>query len=126
MSFGSKSLPKPDSEQLRRWELIRAWGCVICGQPAEIHHLKSGNVRIGHDYTIGLCSFHHRGIPTPYDPCNEGPTLMDGSRAFHEKWGDDEFLLETQNICIRWKAVPVRQRRRNSTKSPAKCRIGST
>lgn len=64
MSFGSRSLPKASPEQVRRWELARAAGCVVslrggCGGNLEQHHLKSGNLRMGHWWTVCLCQNHH-------------------------------------------------------------------
>ena len=52
----------------REWmDAVARMGCCVClrehGQPtpAEVHHLLSGGRRIGHKYTIGLCSpGHHR------------------------------------------------------------------
>jgi hypothetical protein len=42
-------------------------GCVVCATQgygfvlAEIHHLKSGDRRMGHMFSIPLCEKHHRG-----------------------------------------------------------------
>lgn len=41
--------------------------CIVCYQQygvkggAEVHHLKSGDRRMGHLFSIGLCTAHHRG-----------------------------------------------------------------
>lgn len=64
MSFGSRSLPAPTAEQKRRWELAWKSGCVVslrgdCGGHLEQHHLKSGNLRMGHWWTVCLCQSHH-------------------------------------------------------------------
>lgn len=119
MSFGSRSLPKPTAEQLRRWDLIRAKGCICCRLQGymggvEIHHLKSGNVRMGHDFTVGLCDFHHRGVGDGI-----GPSLADGARTFHNEFGGDDWLLAEQNRAIGWTAKPVRERVRKSRCTPA-------
>lgn len=43
------------------------FGCIVCfkqtgvATSAEIHHLKSGDRRMGHLHSIGLCYWHHRG-----------------------------------------------------------------
>jgi hypothetical protein len=43
------------------------FGCIVCHlqhgtrAPAEIHHLKDGDRRMGHLFSIGLCVAHHRG-----------------------------------------------------------------
>lgn len=114
MSFGSRSLPPATPEQIRRWELIREKGCVCCRMHGymggvEIHHLKSGNLRMGHWYTVGLCGFHHRGIGDGI-----GVSLAEGSRTFAREYGGDEYLLRYQNELIGWTAPPVRERRRKS------------
>ena len=47
---------------------IRGLPCAICGRPdSEAHHLLRGPVRgmglkAGDDWTIPLCSAHHRGL----------------------------------------------------------------
>lgn len=43
------------------------FGCIACyldghmAEPCCVHHLVSGNRRMGHAYTIGLCPSHHTG-----------------------------------------------------------------
>jgi hypothetical protein len=44
---------------------LKDLGCAACAElfmwvPAEIHHILEGNKRLGHWYTIPLCSGHHR------------------------------------------------------------------
>jgi len=47
-------------------DATQAYGCIVCRlhlglrADAEIHHLKSGDRRRGHLWTIGLCAPHHR------------------------------------------------------------------
>lgn len=133
MSMGSRSLPPPAAEQKRRWDLIREKGCICCAmhgrsRAAEIHHIKSGNVRLGHDYTIGLCAWHHRGEYVGRnvlgDPIGSihilGPSLAKGSSVFHWEFGQDEYLLKFQNELIGWTAPPVRERNRKSRCTAAK------
>lgn len=42
------------------WDKKRALGCIICGSPAQIHHIqvKAGQ-RKDHSKTIPLCFSHH-------------------------------------------------------------------
>lgn len=68
----------------------------------DYHHMKSGNIRRGHEYGIALCVWHHRGHPLPGLNSRQmrelfGPSLMDGSRLFHETYGNDDELLAKQN-----------------------------
>ena len=71
----------------------------------EAHHLLiAGKVRRGHLFTLGLCLWHHRGKEAPPPDGwthamlrdRYGPSLMDGSRLFHETYGTDDELLEVQ------------------------------
>ena len=73
----------------------------------DYHHLKSGNIRRGHRFGIGLCPWHHRRVPLEgYDHKQTtefiGPSLMDGSRLFHETYGSDDVLLKMQDELIGW------------------------
>lgn len=73
------------------------WGC-------DYHHTKSGNVRRGHANGFGMCLWHHRGIAFNGDAkatrTAYGPSLMDGSRLFHETYGSDDELIELQTKLI--------------------------
>lgn len=51
----------------RKWmQRVAEYGCVACRmegnfRPAAVHHLVSGNKRMGHLFTIGLCDpGHHK------------------------------------------------------------------
>lgn len=81
---------------------LRAWKAQ---GPCDYHHLKSGNIRRGHDFGIALCGWHHRGLAdfgcSSAEMRDEyGPSLMDGSRLFHNTFGTDDELLERQNKMI--------------------------
>jgi hypothetical protein len=109
-----RSTGKPTRAQERRFALMHDIGCICCrrrgirDQGIEIHHLnldgKAGQVRLGHDYTIGLCHWHHQGGIPPGVSNREmvetfGPSLKT-SRAFREEFGDDDSLLAYQNELI--------------------------
>lgn len=102
----------PTKAQQARFVAIKETGCVCCrlrgypGEPPEIHHLlDKAHERRGHDETIGLCPWHHRGvpkegwIPKTYELL-VGPSLAKGSRPFHVAFGDDELLLAEQNRVL--------------------------
>ncbi len=123
MSFGSKSLDQPTPDQLRRWGLMTEKGCVACIQSGrivncgrlEIHHLKSGNLRMGHDFTVCLGAWHHRQVKWDDHSLAGmrdwfGPSLMDGSNIFAERFGRNHELLKYQNELIGWTAEPKRER----------------
>lgn len=104
-----RSTGTPTKAQQARFDAIKHIGCIACREcgigwaPAEIHHLtvggKHGQKRRGHDFTVGLCCFHHRGEPLPWqDKC--GPSYALQPRAFRERFGQDDVLLEKQNALI--------------------------
>jgi hypothetical protein len=70
--------------------------CVVCrvygmgDRPAEVHHLKDGDRRMGHLMSIGLCYEHHRG------GAGEGPFISRHPyRArFERAYGTELDLLE--------------------------------
>lgn len=104
------STKKATPAEVGRFEKLQLLGCIACrmlrvnGRSAEIHHLLSGNKRRGHEYTIPLCGYHHRGV-TNLSKAQAldayGPSLADGSKPFHERFGSDEFLLDKTNELLR-------------------------
>lgn len=145
MSFGSKSLGPPTAEQLRRWEWMEQFGCLAChflckpiGRqcgPVERHHLtvggKHGAPRLGHDFTIMLGAWHHRGEAMPGATSMGGgsseaaemvfgPSYAKTPRAFRAEFGSDENLLRQQNELIGWTKEPVRERVRRNGSPTAK------
>jgi len=74
-------------------------GLVVYG--CDYNHTKSGNIRRGHAFGFALCTWHHRRHPlggNSFATMREvyGPSLMDGSRVFHETYGTDDELIEQQ------------------------------
>ena len=76
------------------------------GEGSDAHHLLNGGRRRGHEFTIALCPWHHRGVP-PEGTAGcigaalvFGPSLALSSREFHIFYGSDDELLETQNRLI--------------------------
>lgn len=109
---GGKAATK--SEALRM-DAIRDGGCIasrIRGLgyvPCEIHHLtvggKHGQKRRGHAHTVGLSSWHHRGvIPDGWTKEKArkvlGPSYALEPRAFREEFGDDHRLLVYQQELL--------------------------
>jgi hypothetical protein len=86
----------------RGWSLAPAYagGC-------DAHHLLSGGRRRGHDATIGLCPWHHRGVRPSDCPSDAvardlyGPSLAHESKAFHATYGSDDELLALQNKMLK-------------------------
>lgn len=109
------STRKPTKAQQKRFEQLKALGCIACRKhapwfaPAEIHHLnlggKAGQKRRGHDFTIPLCEWHHRGLPGEFWLVSEatailGPSLAKSSKRFRETYGTDDELLAEVNKLI--------------------------
>lgn len=105
MTFSGKHLTKADEA---RRSAIHAGNCCACEQlglditdsgVVEFHH-TAGKKR--HDLTVGLCCFHHRGVPWPGRSlawCREnlGPALSEGSKPFVAKFGTGAALLAVQD-----------------------------
>lgn len=77
--------------------------CVVVG--CDYNHCKSGNIRRGHMFGYALCKYHHQNHPI--EPLSfratalkYGPSLMCGSRIFHETYGSDDELIELQTKLI--------------------------
>ena len=107
MSFGSRSLPKPTAAQERRFTEITHGNCVACEQVGEfsypeINHVVRANRRVGHDATYGLCSWHHRAVPSQGLSPKQmreryGVSLADSKPRFYAQFGTDIELIEKQN-----------------------------
>ncbi len=104
----------PIKAQQARFTAIKLdTGCVACRLQglgfsfAEIHHLGVGK-RLGHNETIGLCSWHHRAVRpdgwSAEEMCSHlGPSLARGSKPFHAHFGsDDELLAEQERLLVRY------------------------
>ena len=110
-----RSTGTPTKAQAARFDAIRDVGCIVAKMrglrriPCEIHHLtvggKHGQKRRGHDFTIGLNPWSHRGEAFGgWSPaqCLEmfGPSYALQPRRFREEIGRDEALLEYQDELI--------------------------
>ena len=106
-----RSTGAPTKEQQARFDAIKAIGCIVCRMrgmhsvPCEIHHLtvggKHGQKRRGHDFTIGLCGYHHRGLPLWHiERFDAGPSYALEPRRFREVFGQDDALLAYQDELI--------------------------
>ena len=95
---------KPTKADKKRYRQLAELGCICCRKlgyqnAGEIHHLVEG-YRLGNEFTICLCSWHHRGQPiTTYKGVTAivlGPNLRDNKKAFIKLFGTErELLLET-------------------------------
>jgi len=82
----------PTKTQRDRWRRIAEIGCLICAQPAEIHHCLTGaGGRKNHDKVIGLCYLHHRG--------KQGIHFM-GRKAWARICGTEQELLDKIDLMV--------------------------
>ena len=73
----------------RHLSRIADMGCLICGAPAEIHHLRTvcGMSQRANNYlTIGLCPEHHRQGAF-------GHAIHNGYQEFSKNYGSEGDLL---------------------------------
>jgi len=76
-----------------RLERVAALGCILCGRPAEIHHLRGGQgmaQRADDKEVIPLCSEHHRDG-------GRGTAIHAGRESFEARFGTERELLEEVN-----------------------------
>lgn len=109
------STGKPTKAEQARFDAMKEQGiCIACllrgtqpqyAQHIEIHHLLSGNRRIGHMATVSLCGWHHRKVLD--FGCTEkemrealGPSLADGSKPFRAEFGTNNELLAIQDDLL--------------------------
>ncbi len=76
-------------------------GCIVCHRngfqtPAEVHHLKSGGVRIGHSHSIPLCMIHHRSGRNDDDAVSRHPW----KKQFEIMYGKEDDLYEYTKSLI--------------------------
>lgn len=89
-----KNAQRATSAELERMDRLRQMDCMACAirgdlprKPVEIHHLKLGNKRAGHLYTIPLCSDHHRGTSGSKEPAVHR-VMSEFRKAFgYDDWG---------------------------------------
>lgn len=125
---GGRSTGKKTLSQQARLAAIKDIGCIVAHSlgirlgedpvPAEEHHLtvggKHGQKRRGHDFTIGLNPWSHRGEPfggMSAARCEElfGPSYARQPRKFRQEVGNDDYLLDLQNTLIEKHMKETRQ-----------------
>jgi hypothetical protein len=99
-----------------RFSALKMLPCLACEvervpQPSvsEIHHLNfsgwAGKTRLGDEYTVVLCQWHHRSVQLPGVSRLQmihkyGPSMPGDKTQFHVAYGSDEQLLENTNAAI--------------------------
>ena len=80
-------MTKAEKEHLNR---VAELGCIICGSPAEIHHIRAGvgmGRRSSNYEAIPLCHVHHR-------TGGYGVAYHAGRKGFENNFGTECELLE--------------------------------
>lgn len=107
-------------QQKERFQKLNELGCIACRKnghwrQSEVHHIVEGRKRLGHDQTLPLCPWHHRGIPDnnlSIAVATEilGPSLAHSKREFVNTYGTEKDLLCDVNslleVEIVWPNVP--------------------
>lgn len=121
-----RSTAKATKAQSARLVAIKAIGCLACRinenmrtvrgaaafkacpMPVEAHHILSGGRRLGHDYTIALCRWHHQGDKWPEldKGANEiatiyAPSMARSAPEFTATYGQQLDLLHWQNQLLK-------------------------
>lgn len=117
---------QPTKAEGERIEQAKTCACIPClvwaslgnmpmedvAELSDYNHAKSGNIRRGHGKGYAGCLWHHRGrVEDGWTHqtmrAHFGPSLMDGSRLFHETYGDDDDLILIQNRLLEARAEAI-------------------
>lgn len=87
---------RSQTEEEKRWiKAVLEFGCVACwldGSPwreAELHHILRGGVRMGHLYSLPLCSPGHHRNGNALDMVSRHPWIT----RFEQRYGTEQHLL---------------------------------
>lgn len=96
-----------------RFAKLKQLRCVACQQlggwqccgVTEGHHIVVGNRRVGHQASVALGAYHHRGVPMNNYTVREmealyGPSLATKSKRFYAQFGRPEELLRLTNEML--------------------------
>lgn len=105
-----KNAKRPTKAEQERMDRIKEMGCIVCwltwyikSVTCEIHHIVRGNKRLGHWFSIPICTPHHR-IP------GEGlwTSIANGRKAFERVHGSEmDLWLKVQHILGLDDALPT-------------------
>lgn len=100
------SKAKPPTKAEREWMAwVTEFGCIACyidgnyGEPCAVHHIVSGNRRMGHLFSIGLCDPGHHQNGWSRGMISRHPWKA----LFEEKYGTEMELLERLRKFRAWK-----------------------
>lgn len=98
----SKAPPPNKAERERITRMKAEIGCICCilslgirSRCDEVHHIISGNKRMGHWYTLPLCRQHHQGGEAGI----QWTSVAQGSKAFTRAHGTQiDLWLKIQHM----------------------------
>jgi hypothetical protein len=88
----------PTKAEKEHYRKVAELGCSLCrhqgneGTPAELHHIRRGNIPRSTAPVIPLCPYHHRGSNTSIHGM--------GRRAFEREYSitEEELLEKTESL----------------------------
>lgn len=92
-----RAIGNPTVAQQAHQDAQRAQGCAACllrgnrfqAGRTEIHHRTTGDLhgqkQLGHDHTVALCSWHHRGVCMGAETSEDMRFLYGPSLALHKR-----------------------------------------
>ena len=91
--MAKKAPTKAEREHMGR---VADLGCIICGGPAEVHHITGAGMakRSSHYETIPLCHMHHRNG-------GYGVAVHAGVREWENIHGSQRDLLEKVQFLLK-------------------------
>jgi hypothetical protein len=81
---------QPTKAERQHLDRVARLGCIVCGRPAEIHHLLNGagmGQRADNYTCIPLCQAHHR-------TGGHGVAIHAGKKTWEQRFGTELELLE--------------------------------
>jgi Recombination enhancement, RecA-dependent nuclease len=103
------------NKRQRRLDGLQQIGCIACrldgrmNVASDIHHLVEGNKRLGDEFTIPLCPWHHRGVKQVFEGFWVGPSLAESKRDFVQHYGSERQLLEHVNELLMVGPLQIRE-----------------
>lgn len=107
----SRAKAATKDEKLRMHRIKHYTGCLpslLRGFPnvhATVQHVVEGRKRLGHRYTYGASEWHHlgtcwNGLGVKAMTHAYGPSLAHTPRQYHEMFGSEQVLVETQDFAL--------------------------
>jgi hypothetical protein len=91
----------PTAAEKRYMALVASCGCLVCGEPASVHHCRDGiglSARAGNYLTVPLCYEHHQGA--------SGWHALQAARFFDRYRMREKDMLDTTIGLVIGKLLP--------------------